>query len=87
MTKEDLGTGDEPAPAAAPAASEPVAQTGRDWIANACTSLEALVALGYECNAVGAFADDVRVAMLRRRRELTPVDPAALSRVAGSVQQ
>jgi hypothetical protein len=86
-SKGDLGSGDEPASAAAPAASEPVAQTGRDWIAeaNACTSLEALVALGYECNNVGAFADGVRVAMLRRRRELTP-DPAAFNGFAGSAQ-
>ena len=37
-SEEDLVGGDEPASTAAPAAHEPAAQTGRDWIAefNAC---------------------------------------------------
>jgi hypothetical protein len=54
---------------------ERAAAPHRDWIAEArqVTDLQALLDLGYECNAAGEFVGGVREFMLHRRTELQPV--------------
>lgn len=87
-SKEDLGSEESTAvrPDRPPAA--PARNGRRDWIseADACTDLESLLRLGQQCNDAGEFVNGTKVALLRRRRELTPSSEAGAEQLSPTRQ-